>query len=289
MQWFDGIDAALTKPERALLARLKRQARAGVNVSPYPGYDQYSKLCARYERKADLLRFQQQAEAFAFGEIIVGEQLERKGETLVGHTAGQPRKWLEPFNLPAKKRAYDQLKANWLAAGLLEYSQDARLFLHEQATEEARIIQECNGPDVLDRSKAARRVAIARRLFSALHQYVEDDLAEKPLAPAERWTGLLLNYSLPDLNKLLVLVGLLETAEPVAVADKTKPAQWVAVVAALYKAGRTRADKAALYRAFVDTYGQAVGSLRTFQGGYNEANEAAQSCYARVLARLGQS
>ncbi len=61
MQWFDGIDAALTKPERALLARLKRQARAGVNVSPYPGYDQYSKLCARYERKADLLRFQQPA------------------------------------------------------------------------------------------------------------------------------------------------------------------------------------------------------------------------------------
>ena len=103
-----------------------------------------------------------------------------------------------------------------------------------------------------------------------------------------RWDGLFLdNYTLTDLDNLLVFVGLLETAEPRVVADNTKPAQWVAVVAALKKTKRTRADKAALYRAFSETYGAAVGSLRTFQGQHNTTNEDAQICYARALSRIG--
>ena len=185
MQWFDGIDDPLTPPEFTLLAQLRLKKIVGnislypgydPTFSPYPGHDQYSKLRARHDRKADLRHFQQQAESFAFDEIIVGEHFEWKGETLTGYTAGQPRRWQERFNLPAKKRAYDQLKANWLAAGLSEYSQDARLFLRQQATEKIRIIRGYNGPDVLDRPKAARLVAIARRLFKELRQYVNDDL-----------------------------------------------------------------------------------------------------------------
>ena len=108
-----------------------------------------------------------------------------------------------------------------------------------------------------------------------------------PPAPAtDRWAGLLINYTLTDLNNLLVFVGLLETAKPLVVADDKKPGQWVAVAAALKKAGRTKADKAPLHRAFLETYGEAVGSLRTFQGQHNEANEAAQKCYDRALSRL---
>jgi len=102
--------------------------------------------------------------------------------------------------------------------------------------------------------------------------------------------GLLPNLLIIQCNKsntLLVVAGLLDTAEPLAVAHGTKPGQWVAVAAALYKRNKTRADRAALYRAFSDTYGPGVGSLSSFSREYNEANEAAQKCYNRALSRLG--
>ena len=103
----------------------------------------------------------------------------------------------------------------------------------------------------------------------------------------DRWAGLLINYTLADLNNLLVVAGLLETAAPPTVAAGTKAGQWVAVAAALYKGKRTLADKAALHRAFRETYGPAVGSLSSFSREYNESNEAARLCYSRALSWLG--
>ena len=112
---------------------------------------------------------------------------------------------------------------------------------------------------------------------------------DAPAVEADEWAGLLINYTVAELNNLLVYVGLLETAKPLAVADDTKPRQWVAIVAALKKAKRTKADRAALHRAFVKTYGAAVGSLSGFQREHNEANELAQKCFNRALSRLTQS
>lgn len=132
-----------------------------------------------------------------------------------------------------------------------------------------------------------KRAAYFRQHMAAELALLAPPAATTGTTGADRWAGLLTDFMLADLTALLVFVGLLETAEPLAVAQGTKPGQWVAVAAALYKSKRTRADKAALHRAFSDTYGPAVGSLSSFSREYNEGNEAASQCYSRALSRLG--
>lgn len=144
----------------------------------------------------------------------------------------------------------------------------------------------------------AADLAHFRRLLAEFHQAEQAptqmgqaDIEEVEVGTVTNscWDGVLINYTLSDLNTLLRFVGLLETIEPLTLADDTKAGQWVAVAAALKKAKRTMADRAVLYRAFSKTYGPAVGSLSSFQRPYNEANAMANACYTRALARLGQS
>lgn len=166
MNWFDGIDEELAPGEREVLARMERERekeerllaligraqeeerenvlarliqarRAGKVVSPYPGRDLYSKLCARRDREADLARYLEWAQMFAFEPVIIGDLLyEEDGKLMTIGFGGQPRKWLEPHNLPAKKEAYNRLKASWQQAGLVDYSLEARRFLRVQEKEE---------------------------------------------------------------------------------------------------------------------------------------------------------
>ena len=198
---------------------------------------------------------------------------------------------------------HDEREAFWMGEA------NPRKLIAEQLNAVARYLRANEGLKILLETGAPRlaRLMGEKQLLGYLayffdcwqrfHEYEQTPPTAKALAGAraatsspavaDRWAGLLINYTLADLNALLVFAGLLETADPPAVANGTKPGQWVAVAAALYKRNRTRADKAALYRAFSDTYGQDVGSLSTFSREYNEANEAAKLCYDRALSRLG--
>ncbi len=193
---------------------------------------------------------------------------------------------------------YERLKENETRPDLLPLlaAETLKKFEAELPEKEAYLQRFCED----DQPAYLRHLDSLRKNAAAFRQHLANDLAP-PAATgpadakaasagptrADRWAGLLINYTLADLNTLLVVAGLLDTAEPLAVANDTKPGQWVAVAAALKKGKRTRADKAALYRAFSDTYGPAVGSLSSFSRAYNEANEAAQRCYSRALSWLG--
>ena len=115
--------------------------------------------------------------------------------------------------------------------------------------------------------------------------------AKQPLGGdvvADPWPGLLsARYKVEDLDQLLVYVGLLETAKPRTLTAGTTPREWVALVHALIVAKKTKADRAALFRAFVARYGEAVGSLSSFSRGYNEMNEKAFRVFDRATSRLG--
>ena len=123
-------------------------------------------------------------------------------------------------------------------------------------------------------------------LTDACAEYARSSITQRKAAGGDQWAGVLNNYTLTETTQLLVFVGLLDSAEPLAVAQGTKPGQWVAVAAALYEAKKASGDKAALYRAFRATYGPAVGSLSSFSRDYNPENERAKLCYTRARVRL---
>jgi len=107
-----------------------------------------------------------------------------------------------------------------------------------------------------------------------------------PLPTTGAFAPLLLNYKLADLTALLTELGLLATDTGQATPVATSGA-WVGVIYGLLEARRPRlkGSKAAIWRAFRDTFG-AVGSERAVQSGLGTRGSTAEQFRDRTLTLL---
>jgi hypothetical protein len=128
----------------------------------------------------------------------------------------------------------------------------------------------------------------SHEILTTTHVSATDCIDAEQAPTSDPWEGLFRNYTLTKLNNLLVLVGLLDTASPPTIAEYTRPGQWVAVIAALIKAKRISTNRAAVGRAFYETYGDESASLSSYQKQYNEGNEAFNKIYNSTLLYLTQ-
>lgn len=113
----------------------------------------------------------------------------------------------------------------------------------------------------------------------------------KSPSSSDPWNGVLRNYTVEELDKLLVIAGLLDSVTPLKVKANTTPREWVAVAHALKLAKKTKADRATLHRAFVERYSEdedtPVVKLRAFSERYNDTNEDSVLCLSRMVPILG--
>lgn len=108
-----------------------------------------------------------------------------------------------------------------------------------------------------------------------------------PKLEFDLWNGLLIDYTVEELQALMIKVGLLdENNQPTS---ESKPRKWMGAIAGLRKARRlVYNDNAALYRALCSlTKPSKVIKPRTLTEGYNDKNTDSRSIYTRVIAFLG--
>lgn len=105
-------------------------------------------------------------------------------------------------------------------------------------------------------------------------------------AEAGSFALLLLNYSLAELEAMLVELGLLDPTTSRATQAAT-PGAWIGVIYALLEAERPRlsGSKAAIWRAFSGTFGAAV-SERALQNGLGTQGSTAEQFRDRALKLL---
>ena len=189
MDYFEELDTPLESREHKLLGKLEQKRLAGEEVAPFPGYDTYSKLLARHDRKSDLKRFEENGMATTFGQVVSADHFieSKTRDTLyrVG-PAFEPKSWLQSFNLHAKEQAYDVLRENWLLEGLDDYREEAQRHLEYQATQEAARLEQVGDLYKGDPKKAAIARRVTRQLYAEYRQYVEKDLVrlEQQFDPA---------------------------------------------------------------------------------------------------------
>lgn len=105
--------------------------------------------------------------------------------------------------------------------------------------------------------------------------------ANKLASPsADSWAGLLQRgYTVADLDRLLVKVGLLENADNRNTTDEAKPRTWVAIREALVKQEfLIETNKFAVARAFIQRYGK-IANTRSLQRSYEGGNADAKRIF----------
>jgi hypothetical protein len=100
---------------------------------------------------------------------------------------------------------------------------------------------------------------------------------------SDPWEGVFRNYTLAKLNNLLVFVGLLDTVNPITIAEYTRPGQWAAIISALIKAKRVTNNRTTVGKAFCKTYGDETVSTSTYKRPHQKSfNELYNNALSRI-------
>jgi hypothetical protein len=115
-------------------------------------------------------------------------------------------------------------------------------------------------------------------------QIEPEQVAAELTHPSDPWEGIFRNYTLAKLNNLLVFVGLLDTANPITIAEYTRPGQWAAVISALIKAKRVTDNRTTVGEAFCKTYGDETVSISTCKRPHQKSfNELYSNALSRIM------